>query len=130
MKYCFGVDIGGTTVKLGIFEEEGKNIDKWEIPTYTENEGVRILPDIADSIKAKMEEHNINKEDVIGVGVGVPAPVTAEGIVNGTANLGWKYKEVKKPYYYYYNFLLTNITSQGRELSSLCFMIWHRIGGE
>ena len=32
MKYCFGVDIGGTTVKLGIFEEEGRNIEKWEIP--------------------------------------------------------------------------------------------------
>lgn len=96
MKYCFGVDIGGTTVKLGVFEEEGKNIDKWEIPTYTENEGVRILPDIAESIKAKMEELNIAKEDIIGVGVGVPAPVTAEGVVNGTANLGWKYKEVKK----------------------------------
>ena len=64
MKYCFGVDIGGTTVKLGVFEEEGKNIDKWEIPTYTENEGARILPDIAASIKAKMEEHNIAKEDI------------------------------------------------------------------
>lgn len=96
MKYCFGVDIGGTTVKLGVFEEEGKNIDKWEIPTYTENEGAKILPDIAASIKAKMEEHGIAKGDVIGVGVGVPAPVTAEGVVNGTANLGWKYKEVKK----------------------------------
>lgn len=96
MKYCFGVDIGGTTVKMGIFEEEGKNIDKWEIPTYTENEGVRILPDIAASIKDKMEEHAIKKEDVIGIGVGVPAPVTADGVVNGTANLGWKYKEVKK----------------------------------
>ena len=96
MKYCFGVDIGGTTVKLGVFEEEGKNVDKWEIPTYTENEGARILPDIAKSIQTKMEEHGIAKEDVIGVGVGVPAPVTAEGIVNGTANLGWKYKEVKK----------------------------------
>lgn len=96
MKYCFGVDIGGTTVKMGIFEEEGKNIDKWEIPTYTENEGVKILPDIAASIKAKLEEHQIAKEDVIGVGAGVPAPVTAEGVVNGTANLGWKYKEVKK----------------------------------
>ena len=96
MKYCFGVDIGGTTVKMGIFEAEGKNIDKWEIPTYTENEGARILPDIADSIKAKMEEHGIAKEDVLGVGVGVPAPVTADGIVNGTANLGCKYKEVKK----------------------------------
>ena len=96
MKYCFGVDIGGTTVKMGIFEEEGKNIDKWEIPTHTEDEGVRILPDIAASIKVKMEEHGIAKEDIIGVGVGVPAPVTAEGVVNGTANLGWKYKEVTK----------------------------------
>ena len=96
MKYCFGVDIGGTTVKMGIFEEEGKNIAKWEIPTYTENEGARILPDVADSIKTKMEEYKITKEDVIGIGVGVPAPVTAEGVVNGTANLGWKYKEVKK----------------------------------
>ena len=96
MKYCFGVDIGGTTVKMGIFEEEGKNIDKWEIPTYTENEGVKILPDIAASIKSKMVEHGLVKDDIIGVGVGVPAPVTAEGVVNGTANLGWKYKEVKK----------------------------------
>ena len=96
MKYCFGVDIGGTTVKMGIFEEEGKNIDKWEIPTITENEGARILPDIAVSIKEKMEEHKIANEDMIGIGVGVPAPVTAQGVVNGTANLGWKYKEVKK----------------------------------
>ena len=96
MKYCFGVDIGGTTVKMGIFEEGGNIVDKWEIPTYTENEGARILPDIADSIKAKMEEHGLDKVNIIGVGVGVPAPVTAEGIVNKTANLGWKYKEVKK----------------------------------
>ena len=96
MKYCFGVDIGGTTVKMGIFEAEGKNIDKWEITTHTEEEGIRILPDIAESVKAKMEEHGIVKDDIIGVGVGVPAPVTAEGVVNGTANLGWKYKEVTK----------------------------------
>ena len=96
MKYCFGVDIGGTTVKLGLFEEEGKNVEKWEIPTFTDNEGARILPDIATAIKEKMEAYQIEKDAIIGVGVGVPAPVTAEGVVNGTANLGWKYKEVKK----------------------------------
>lgn len=96
MKYVFGVDIGGTTVKLGLFEQEGTCIDKWEIPTYTQNEGAKILPDIAGAIQAKMEEKNIAREEVIGIGVGVPAPVTAEGVVNGTANLGWKYKEVKK----------------------------------
>lgn len=96
MKYCFGVDIGGTTVKLGLFEETGEILDKWEIKTHTEEEGKAILPDIAQTILAKLEEKQIHKEDVLGAGVGVPAPVTEDGIVNGSANLGWNYKEVKK----------------------------------
>lgn len=96
MKYCFGVDIGGTTVKLGLFEETGEILDKWEIVTHTEEEGKAILPDISASILAKMKEKNIDKADVLGIGAGVPAPVTEDGIVNGSANLGWKYKDVKK----------------------------------
>lgn len=95
MRYCFGVDLGGTTVKLGLFEENGTLVDKWEIVTNTKNEGEAILPDIAKTILDKMEVEQIEKKDVIGVGMGVPAPVTAEGIVKGSANLGWKYKEVK-----------------------------------
>ncbi len=96
MKYCFGVDLGGTTVKLGLFEENGNVVEKWEIITNTKNEGEAILPDIAKSISDKMVEKKIDQKDVVGVGMGVPAPVTAEGNVNGSANLGWKYKEVKK----------------------------------
>lgn len=96
MKYCFGVDIGGTTVKMGLLEEEGKIVDKWEITTDTSEEGKAILPNVAASIENKMKEHGLTKDDIIGVGAGVPAPVTAEGIVNGSANLGWNYKEVKK----------------------------------
>ena len=96
MKYCFGVDIGGTTVKMGLFEESGTILDKWEITTDTSEEGKAVLPNIAASIEKKIEEHKLDKNDIAGIGAGVPAPVTAEGIVNGSANLGWKYKEVKK----------------------------------
>ena len=96
MRYCVGVDIGGTTVKLGIFEEDGKVVEKWEIPTLTENEGVRILPDIAASIQEKITSCHLEEAVCLGIGVGVPAPVTSDGVVNGSANLGWKYKEVKK----------------------------------
>lgn len=96
MRYCFGVDIGGTTVKMGLFEENGTIIDKWEIVTDTSKDGESILPDIAASIENKITEHHVDKNDIVGVGVGVPAPVTADGVVNGTANLGWKYKEVKR----------------------------------
>ena len=96
MKYCFGVDIGGTTVKMGLFEENGTIVDKWEITTDTSEEGKAILPNVAASVEKKIEEHQISKEDIKGIGVGVPAPVTADGVVNGSANLGWKYKEVKR----------------------------------
>ena len=96
MKYCFGVDIGGTTVKMGLFEEDGTILDKWEITTDTSDEGKAILPNVAASVGMKIEEHKIEKSDIAGIGVGVPAPVTSDGVVNGSANLGWKYKEVKK----------------------------------
>lgn len=95
MKYCFGVDIGGTTVKMGLFSTEGSILDKWEIPTRTENKGEAILPDVAASILKKAEEKKIADEEIQGVGVGIPAPVDAEGVVQSTANLGWGYKAVK-----------------------------------
>ena len=94
-EYCFGVDIGGTTVKIGLFQTDGTIVDKWEVKTNTENQGSSVLPDIAQSLAEKLKEHGIEKNMVVGVGMGVPAPVNAEGIVQNTANLGWGYKEVK-----------------------------------
>lgn len=94
MKYCFGVDIGGTTVKMGLFSTEGELLDKWEIPTRTENEGEAILPDVADSVQKKIAERKLSVSEIAGVGVGIPAPVDQNGIVQDTANLGWGYKEV------------------------------------
>lgn len=88
-RYIFGIDVGGTTVKMGLFGEEGTLIEKWEIPTITENGGEQILPDVAKSVLAKIEERSIAKEDIIGVGIGAPGPIDAEGVVHKTANLGW-----------------------------------------
>lgn len=88
-KYGFGVDIGGTTVKIGLFETTGTLLDKWEIKTNTENNGESILPDIVASINAKMQEKGIAEGDVQGIGVSVPGPVFADGTVNRCVNLGW-----------------------------------------
>ena len=90
-KAAFGVDIGGTTVKLGLFGEDGCVMDKWEIPTNKENEGSSILPDVAESIAAKMEERGLREEDIRGIGVGAPGAVDDEGtLVGGAVNIGWK----------------------------------------
>ena len=88
-KYAFGVDIGGTTCKIGFFETAGVLIDKWEIHTDTTNGGENILPDVAQAIDNKLAQEGISKNDVQGVGVGVPGPVTSDGVVNRCVNLGW-----------------------------------------
>ena len=70
-RYCFGVDLGGTTVKIGLFDTEGTVLEKWEIPTRKEENGSRILSDIAKAVAGKMEEKGITREDGVGVGMGV-----------------------------------------------------------
>lgn len=95
-KYCFGMDVGGTTVKCGLFTADGEVVDKWEIKTRTEYDGMRILPDIAETIKAKMEERNLTAEEIAGVGIGVPGPVNDKGEVPCAVNLHWGFTQVEK----------------------------------
>lgn len=95
MKYGFGIDLGGTTVKLAYFDEAGTMLDKWEIPTNTAENGKYILPDIAQAINKYMQEKGIAKESILGAGIGVPGAVDKHGIVAGCVNLGWGYFSVK-----------------------------------
>lgn len=87
--YAFGVDIGGTTIKLGLFTTNATLLETWEIPTRTEDDGKHILTDIADAISTKMERQNISPKDVEGIGMGVPGPVSSDGTVLKCVNLGW-----------------------------------------
>ena len=89
MKYGFGIDLGGTTVKIAYFDETGNMLDKWEIPTVTENGGAQILPDIAESIHQYIAGYSIPETAILGLGIGVPGPVNAKGVVNKCINLGW-----------------------------------------
>ena len=87
--YAIGVDMGGTTVKLGLFNVAGELLEKWEIRTDKENGGQRILPDIAASILKKLDEKDIEKKDVLGVGIDVPGAVLRESIVHKCVHVGW-----------------------------------------
>ena len=89
MKYLYGIDIGGTTVKMGLFGEDGTLKEKWEIKTRTEENGKNILPDIAQAVNDHSKANGFDKEDVIGLGVGVPGAVLEFSKVNECVNLGW-----------------------------------------
>jgi len=95
-KYCFGIDVGGTTVKCGLFTVAGEVLDKWEIKTSTENNGAQILPDIAKAIEDKIAEKGIAKDEIEGVGIGVPGPVNEKGEVPCAVNLHWGFKPIEK----------------------------------
>ncbi len=88
MNYSFGVDVGGTAVKIGLFRDDCL-IEKREIPTRIENGGEAILPDIAQAIERLLRERRIDKADVRGIGVGVPGPIDENGVVNCCMNLNW-----------------------------------------
>lgn len=87
--YCFGIDVGGTTVKLGLFSTAGELLDKWEITTRTENFSENILSDICEAMEAKLAEKEISLDDIEGVGIGLPGPITNDGTVLQCVNLGW-----------------------------------------
>lgn len=89
MAYAAGIDIGGTTIKLGLFSDTGVLKDKWEIPTRTEENGKYIFSDIADALLSKLNTMDLGLGDLVGVGVDVPGAVLPDGTVNKCVNLGW-----------------------------------------
>lgn len=90
--YYVGVDVGGTTVKMGLFSDTGELLEKWELPTRIEEDGKYILPDIVDSIEEKRAERGGN---IKGIGMGIPGPMTDDGVVLKCANFGWGVFSVK-----------------------------------
>ena len=89
MKYCFGIDIGGTTVKIGLFSEVGEMLDRWEIPTRKGNDPAELLKDVKISLENCMQEKRMAKEDILGIGMAAPGPVSADGVLQNAVNIGW-----------------------------------------
>lgn len=88
-KYVFGVDVGGTSVKLGLFDTDGVLLEKWQIPTRVCDDENRILQDIADAVQEKRAERGLKQDEIGGIGMGIPGAVLPDGTVNKCVNLNW-----------------------------------------
>lgn len=95
-QHLIGIDIGGTSVKLGLFGAEGNLLRKWEVKTRKEEGGVWILPDVAASIRTVLAEESLSLSDVAGAGLGIPGPVLPDGSVEVCVNLGWRDRNPQK----------------------------------
>ncbi|MBR6824989.1 MAG: ROK family protein [Oscillospiraceae bacterium] len=88
MSYVFGIDLGGTAVKIGLFRDR-ELTEKFQIPTRVDNSGEAILPDIAKAVLDCMDRNGLDRSQVKGIGIGVPGPVDYYGVVNCCTNLNW-----------------------------------------
>ncbi|WP_352399327.1 ROK family glucokinase [Anaerotignum sp.] len=89
MDYCFGVDIGGTSIKMGFFSRREGLVKKWEIPTRKGSEPTLLLQDISEAIELCLLEKSMHKDEIAGIGLTAPGPVTDNGLLRGTVNIGW-----------------------------------------
>ena len=91
MKILFGVDVGGTDIKLGAFDwKSQKLLKKWNIKTNLSDDGKRIIPDVAKEIQGYLSLHGLDESDVYGIGMGIPGPVDKDGNVEVCVNLFWR----------------------------------------
>ena len=79
MRHCIGIDVGGTTIKFGLFKEDGTLLAKWDIPTKTEDRKEKLYQDMADSVRSELAKYGMKVSDMIGIGVGIPGPVMPDG---------------------------------------------------
>ena len=89
-KYIYGIDVGGTTIKFGLFNQDGNFLKKWEIATDKSGNGKNIVKDIYTSILQKTP----NTKEVIGYGLGIPGPVV-NNFIPVAVNLGWEKVNLK-----------------------------------
>ena len=88
MNIAFGVDVGGTDIKFGMFQEDGRLLSKWRIPTRIADNGQRIFDDIAEQLQDKIKEASLSAEQILGIGCGIPGPVDNQSFVRTCVNLG------------------------------------------
>lgn len=89
-KFNVGIDIGGTSIKFGLFDESDKLLYKWSIDTDTSDEGKKIVPEVSDSLLHFFSEKEIRLEDLLSIGIDIPGPAIHGDKVLKAVNLNWK----------------------------------------
>ena len=91
-KYYIGIDLGGTFIKGGIVDDTGRILVKDKVPTESEKGAGRVALNIASLCEKLLESVNMTKNDIVGIGMGVPGMIDSEkGEVVYSNNLNWEH---------------------------------------
>jgi glucokinase len=87
-QYCIGVDLGGTNIKAGLVDQDANVLCKFSVPTGVEKGTEHVVSTIVGAAKRAVTDAGVRAEDVIGVGIGSPGPMShRRGLVINPGNL-------------------------------------------
>lgn len=90
-KFIIAIDLGGTSAKMGVLNDNAEIIDRWSVETDISQEGTLIVPNIIQSIHGFLNRENISIDDIKGIGLGTPGTINhEEGTVVSAYNLNWR----------------------------------------
>lgn len=87
MKYVFGIDVGGTSVKYGIFQEDGRFLERRAHKTKKDEGYEALMVEISKHIKEFCKDYKLNPNQVIGIGMGLPGPVKDFSTITAGVNI-------------------------------------------
>ena len=78
-KYCIGIDLGGTFIKVGLLDANRRLVGTLQLPTPSAGGGRAVVDQIVTGARQIMDSENISPDSVSGVGIGAPGPLDHTG---------------------------------------------------
>ena len=89
-----GIDVGGTNIKIGLFDAELKLLSKTSVTTDADMGPEVVIDKMAQTVKDELSEAGLSLADIVAVGIGTPGPARySEGIIIRSTNMP-KFKNV------------------------------------
>lgn len=87
-KYSIGIDVGGTKIAYGIFDDHYQKIDKYVVKTKPQSEPGEMVDEMCDHFRDLLSRNSLQISDIRGVGAAFPSHIDFEkGIVITTSSL-------------------------------------------
>ncbi|MFP4105263.1 MAG: ROK family protein [Phycisphaerae bacterium] len=87
-KLSIGADLGGTFIKFGYLDAQGKPSNTFQLPTPLDQGAEGVIDQIVTGVKRLMDHHGLPVEDIAGVGIGAPGPLSiSEGVIHAMPNI-------------------------------------------
>src|SRR5437868_5657447 len=95
--YWIGVDLGGTKILAGVFNDKCRLVARHKVPTDARQGTEAVLGHLRMAVDAALDDAGLKPSQVAALGMGIPGQVDpVANLVRYAPNLGWKDLDLAK----------------------------------